>query len=49
MKTKSLKVKMQEIAKGEMQTTKGGVDSDSEKKLKTVVITGKKKNAELSF
>ena len=43
MKPTSLKVKMQSIAQNEMQNTLGGANSSE--KLKTVVVTGKKKKA----
>ena len=47
MKPNSLKVKMQSISQGEMQNTKGGLHT--QEKLKTVVVTGKKKNASMVF
>ena len=45
MKPTSLKVKMQSIAQDEMQNMMGG--SNSSEKLKTVVVTGKKKNSSM--
>ena len=47
MKPNSLKVKMQSISQIEMQNTKGGLNT--QEKLKTVVVTGKKKNASMVF
>lgn len=47
MKPNSLKVKMQSISQSEMQNTKGGLNTPE--KLKTVVVTGKKKNASMVF
>lgn len=47
MKPNSLKVKMQSISQSEMQNTKGGLKS--QEKLKSVVVTGKKKNASMAF
>lgn len=47
MKPNSLKVKMQSISQSEMQNTKGGLKS--QEKLKTVIVTGKKKNASGNF
>ncbi len=47
MKKKSLKVKVQELAKTEMRQTKGGYGSSDQSAGKTVTQTGKKKNADL--
>lgn len=47
MKPKSLKVKMQTLAQNELQNTKGG--TQTQEQLKTVICTGKKKNAQKMF
>lgn len=52
MKKKSLKVQLREIAQAEMRNLKGGQSetiSDSDTKLKTVTVTGKKKNISSLF
>jgi hypothetical protein len=49
MKKKSLKVKIVELAQGELQQMKGGIGSSSQVKGKTCTQTGKLKNQEQTF
>lgn len=53
MKKKSLKLQLQEIAKSEMKSVKGGstdqLSNNTDTKLRTVTVVGKKKNISSIF